>query len=495
MAWTVPVRTSRHVSSRTWISPSFVSLHAAAKSRNEQYIARQTLEEQGILDIAERMQLMDNNENNNNENDNNNNENNNNNNNNMNDDASIQYYQIRIDGAPFQTGAWTARIARQLSQSSLLLSTSTTISQSTDLWIRHMALTVTTQQAIETLVEASQGQIVHTSTATDFWLLDDLHTPMYTYQGRTYTSIHDLAVVYTCGNDFDVIVSNIAVQSTESTTTSESNSNTLSVDDMMELLDPEGTLRQQAAQAGMALPDEDTLKDIALDNQQRAHQAPRAIPEPDLNDYQQRYRFDTTNSHTTTTTYRVLSGADLLHRLYTVPDSSHSKLPDMWKHVMQGLVLHGYVLVDISDMNEAASTMARLWQDMESLFAASSNATHMPLTKVPDMPHAMLGYASYPGMQFWETRMERATEIVRPPLPVPLNAVLADVLRNVTAPLAQAVVTSAVAASSVEAQALSTVEAWQAARQLAHTLVDTTAASGRVYYHHQQQQHDCIAHE
>lgn len=89
-------------------------------------------------------------------------------------------------------------------------------------------------------------------------------------------------------------------------------------------------------------------------------------------------------------------------------------------HVMDAMVSHGCLVVDVSDGGtnfEPAWAMAKMWQTVEQFFNTLENdntkaATLPSMTSVLDSPYAKVGYAAYDNgsMQFLETRWKRISD-------------------------------------------------------------------------------------
>jgi hypothetical protein len=131
-------------------------------------------------------------------------------------------------------------------------------------------------------------------------------------------------------------------------------------------------------------------------------------------------------------------------------------------HVMNALVSHGCLIVDLADdgkYSKLSQAISQMWTGCENFFHAVTDLKKeelLPKMKsIPASPHAKMGYANFKnGMKFMETRIDRLTGSV---LPTELSLLIGDTgLKEVEegfriiAEVGKDVVRIATAASSVE---------------------------------------------
>jgi hypothetical protein len=214
----------------------------------------------------------------------------------------------------------------------------------------------------------------------------------------------------------------------------------LTMDELLQALDPKGELRQQAENKGMYMPDITsirTLQDMANENVRRTEVTPR---EAAAAEEQAFAGLDDIRG------YQVIPANDLLPAAAAAAPAAPATANDETKarktilHVMDALVSHGCLIVDLTnggtDM-EHAKTMAAMWNTVETFYqqvdaafeqassSSSSNDNNDSISNTDDMkellssgmrtvletgsPHAKVGFASYDNgnMQFLETRWDR----------------------------------------------------------------------------------------
>jgi hypothetical protein len=160
-------------------------------------------------------------------------------------------------------------------------------------------------------------------------------------------------------------------------------------------------------------------------------------------------------------------------------------------HVMNALVAHGALLLDVTDAGkhwEKAQQLAEMWKGIQYFYDQIDNSSpELPPMKAvmeTGSQTAKVGYASYDSgsLQFLETRRDRTSGAL---LPEEANALLGDSVVNalgqafaIVTEAGRAVVRIAVAASSVEAGAFAKdgTEAAKAAALLANELLDDGSA-------------------
>ncbi|KAI2495853.1 hypothetical protein MHU86_18685 [Fragilaria crotonensis] len=167
----------------------------------------------------------------------------------------------------------------------------------------------------------------------------------------------------------------------------------VALQEVLDALDPDGSLRETALGAGLSIPTEDlrSLTDLANDVKRRCEEAPRG----------------------SSTTEKVYKGD---HR------RGYSAISRTLMHVMDALVAHGCLIVDLAD--NGANTdlpliMAKMWEASTMflpLDASPEREMQLPkMASIPASPYAKMGYINtQDGMKFMETRVDRATGDVMP---------------------------------------------------------------------------------
>jgi len=195
-----------------------------------------------------------------------------------------------------------------------------------------------------------------------------------------------------------------------------------------------------------------SLAELASDNIRRTEEAPRGATDAD-NAYS---GFDSGG-------YRVIKRRDLLRD--SINDDGTENETTL-VHVMNALVAHGVLLVDLTDGGssfENARVLSRMWNTAGQFFETISDAS--VAAKLPGMTtvletgssqHATVGYSEYDSgsLKFLETRLERTSKTL---LPKEAREIVGDegitALRSsfqFASDVGKDVVRIAVAASSVE---------------------------------------------
>jgi len=270
----------------------------------------------------------------------------------------------------------------------------------------------------------------------------------------------------------------------------------LDLDELLQALDPDGSLRRQAKESGVNMPDEidvryASLQGLANENVRRTEAAPRG-PSGDVNGTELDELLEKRG-------YRPIKASSLSassSSLEEEVDADEERRRTTLMHVMDALVSHGCLLVDLledADVDVDATshgrlrTMAKMWDAVEEFFkdaATKSDSQIPPLATIPEAGsrHAKVGFVSYDSgdMQFLETRWKRSTStstvVSDLLLPDCLSAEQCRAMKDAfdtIATLSKSVVEIAVAASTDEAGAAGDLDAaFRASRLLANELVD-----------------------
>ena len=405
-------------------------------------------------------------------------------------DDDKEYYNLGLSGGTWKVGALSLRMFDAMQKANKLASKEADDAQQQQqqlLLYKQIAMESAAQQAVRAALKQNGLELLlQTDDDNDesWWSQVDysIHCQLLSSSGADDSCFDNwqdaVAHGWTPGQDFDLVVRHVPARARD-----------LSVEELLQALDPEGSLRQEALQAGITLPDDTTdecesLADMAAENVRRTEQTPaEAVAEADA------------NVGGNTRGYRILNAQDLWS-LSLIDNHQHQLLefPTVL-HVMDALVSHGCLVVDVTNGGQdlqAAQQLADMWKTTHDFFAASSSSNVLlpPLATASDTgsPHAKVGYADYDdgNLQFLETRLSRTTERHVLPLQLStssyLSAEACDALRNafdLLASLGKRVVRIAVAASTLEAAATAPssavppdFDAWEAANRVAEEILD-----------------------
>lgn len=353
------------------------------------------------------------------------------------DPKKVDDYNLGICGESYGTGPLSARMYEAMTRNK------EGASQEILDALKIYAMDFTAKEAVRAALVQNGLELVLSDEEQDEGLWADIDSIRLLdpnqEQGTVYDSWQEVVEDWTPGQAFSFVARQVQAKMKE-----------LSVDELLQALDPEGELRQQANEAGMRLPDEDikSLEQLATDNQQRSQQAPRESEiyagKADLRGY------------------RVISAKELRQN------------PTM--HVMNALVAHGCLVVDLTNGGidlEPAWEMADMWTAVDRFFEKPSANSLAPMTDETKSEHAMAGFVSYDdgNLQFLETRRERESGNIVP-ADTELAKTLSPAFDRVVA-IAQDITRIAVAASTLEREDdVSEAAAMHGATQLAKELLD-----------------------
>ncbi|KAG7344617.1 hypothetical protein IV203_022625 [Nitzschia inconspicua] len=333
------------------------------------------------------------------------------------DVKKVDDYNLGICGKDFQTGSLSKRMYDTIVSRTSLDTGSDDIRQAFTLY----AMDFTAKEATRAALNQNGLQLVLQEEEEDQGMWGDVEAVrLYDMETETplptlYESLEDALSDWTPGQTFDFVARQVPAKLRE-----------LSVEELVQALDPEGTLRQEARElrgsgneanddddlvvdeeALLSIFDDDgitSLAEMANDCVQRTEKAPRgATDETDA--------FVGLESRG----YRVIKRSDLLRDSINDDGTENEKTT---MHVMNALVAHGVLLVDLTDGGvtfKDAETMANMWKTTEQFFETVSDpavAETLPgMTTVSGArsKHAKVGYAEYEGgsMKFLETRRQR----------------------------------------------------------------------------------------
>mmetsp|Transcript_16838 Transcript_16838/g.46213 ORF Transcript_16838/g.46213 Transcript_16838/m.46213 type:complete len:513 (+) Transcript_16838:1165-2703(+) len=349
---------------------------------------------------------------------------------------SIDDYNLGVCGKDFQTGSLSKRMYDTIVSGSAMggsMSSSSSMSDEIQQAFMLYAMDFTAKEATRAALRQNGLEMVLQEEDEDQGMWgdveavrlydddDDIDTSGSETPGSSssssselYDSLEEAIADWTPGQTFDFVVRQVPAKLKE-----------LSIDELVQALDPEGKLREEAKERGgddAGEPDEEALLsiiddgmtsigDLANDNVRRVEEAPRGST-------------DATNAYKggDSRGYRVIHRSDISRDSINADGTENEKTV---LHVMNALVAHGVLLIDLTDGGtsfEDAEIMARMWETADKFFETTSDssvAAGLPgMTTVMETgsQHAMVGYSEYDAgsMKFLETRRERTTGKILP---------------------------------------------------------------------------------
>lgn len=379
------------------------------------------------------------------------------------DPKQVEDYNLGISGVSFGTGDLSKRMYNVIEAKSSLQIATPEIRRA----FRIYAMDFTAKEAVRAALKQNGMELALKAEEEDqgLWgdidsirLLDDDNLPF----PEIYDSWEDVVDEWTPGQGFNFVARQVPCKMRE-----------LSLDELLQALDPKGELRASAKEAGMYLPDEGirSLENMTNENVRRTEMTPEeAVAEDQVYGGNAQKRG-----------YLPIKASDLLAGSMNA-DGTESRRTLL--HVMDAMVSHGCLLVDLSDEGTTftkAKPMAKLWKASETFFDSEStdfgSVPPMQTVQETGSQHAKVGFASYKegNMQFLETRLSRTGDILPsealPYLGSDASTVLTDAFR-VVADVGCDVVRIVTAASTVENDRLEGAAASEAAQLMASELVD-----------------------
>eukprot|EP00536_Pseudo-nitzschia_multiseries_P014367 jgi/Psemu1/262121/estExt_Genewise1Plus.C_6940003 len=327
---------------------------------------------------------------------------------------SIDDYNLGVCGKDFQTGSLSKRMYDTIVSTSAM-AMSDEIKQAFTLY----AMDFTAKEATRAALGQNGLQMVLQEEDEDQGMWGDvevvrLYDSSEQPGNKLYDSLEEAIVDWTPGQTFDFVVRQVPAKMQE-----------LSIDELVQALDPEGKLREEAKERGgddAGEPDEEallsiiddgmtSLADMANDNVRRVEEAPRGSTDA-----------NSAYSGGASRGYRVINRSDLSRDSINADGTENE---NTLVHVMNALVAHGVLLVDLTDGGTSfkdAELMAQMWNTADKFFEKSSDssvAAGLPgMTTVMETgsQHAMVGYSEYDAgsMKFLETRRERKSGKILP---------------------------------------------------------------------------------
>jgi hypothetical protein len=204
---------------------------------------------------------------------------------------------------------------------------------------------------------------------------------------------------WTPGQSFNFVVRNVPARLKE-----------MDVTELLSSLDPEGKYREQAKEKGITMPDEDiaSLKDLGKDCDRRVNVSPTETESKES-------VFQGNDSKG----YNIIKKSDLLSESRNVDGTENN---DVLMHVMDSLVSHGCLIVDLSDGGVSsldAHTMTKMWEVVGSFFETiegdddlMQSLPGMEVVEETGSSNAVAGFMASDdsAMQFLESRIVRNAE-------------------------------------------------------------------------------------
>lgn len=358
-------------------------------------------------------------------------------------------YNVRIDGESFQTGSLSKRMYETILERSSLNTNNPEIQRALKIY----AMDFTAKEAVRAALESNGLVMVLSEDEQDEGMWADIDSIQFLQDSRIFDSWEEVVDEWVPGHSFSFIARQVPAKMRE-----------LTLDELLQALDPNGELRKEAKDEGRILLDEGliSLAHVANENVRRTQAAPMAT--------------DKIYTGTNKRGYQPIH-ADALS-IDQQEDGTEKRSTMM--HVMDALVSHGCLLVDITNGGkswEAARTMNRMWEATNELLEAKELSTipAMQTAKGSGSKFAKVGFSSNHGMTFLETRWNRDGNI----LPSEVEGIIGpegvQALRDAfdcISRLGKDVTRIAVAASSIEVGLLSPKMASEKASLLADELLD-----------------------
>jgi len=324
---------------------------------------------------------------------------------------TIEDYNLGISGEAFQTGPLSKRMFE-----AIISKTSLQMSDEIRTAFTLYAMDFTAKEATRAALSQNGLEMVLQAEDEDQGMWGDIEA-IRLYDERTgiafdtlYESLEDAVGDWTPGQPFDFVVRQVPAKVKE-----------LSVQELLQALDPDGSLREDSKglqsnveedddEVLSAIFDDDaivSLADLANYNVERTEKSPReAVIESEA------------FSGGLSRGYQVIN-RERLRQIDGTEDESTVM------HVMNALVAHGVLLVDLTNGGqsmEVARQLSRMWKSVESFFdvikdeSVSSRLPAMATIKETGSPHAKVGYAvaDHGSLVFLETRTERQSGVYLP---------------------------------------------------------------------------------
>lgn len=379
------------------------------------------------------------------------------------DPKAVEDYNLGLSGQSLGVGPLSARMyAAILERSSI-----PTVDEEIRRAFKIYAMDFTAKEAVRAALKQNGLELVLADEEQDEGMWADIDTiRLLADNGEALPGVYDswdeAVDQWTPGQGFDFVARQVPAKMRE-----------LTIEELLQALDPDGSLRQQAKEAGMSLPDEAmmTLRDLADENVRRTEAAPRNATTDD----------EAFAGLIDQRGYQPVRASDLSYDAMNADGTENHKV---LMHVMDALVSHGCLVVDLTDGGTSfrrAQAMADLWKAAGDFFDNSDKSTlpGMQTAAETGSSHAKVGYASYDkgAMEFLETRLSRIDGSLLPrEVTTVLGSSAVEALKKafrMIADIGKDIVRITVGASTLEAGAkLDGEQAAEAAWKLANELLD-----------------------
>ena len=319
-------------------------------------------------------------------------------------------YDLGIDGISFQTGPLSNRMYDALSSVAMkrFPAGTTTLPPELDDVYKLYAMDITAKEAVKAALEQNGMQLALINEddpqsqdegmwgVVDSIRLYDSKTDKFIEE--TYECLDDAIEIgnWFPGQSFSFVVRNVPAKLKE-----------MDVSDLLKALDPDGKYREEANEKGITMPDEDiiSLKNLGKDCDRRTNTAPE-----EASAKEQVFKGNDSKG------YNIMKRSDLLA---DSRNSDGTENNDVLMHVMNALVSHSCLIVDLSDGGMSSlhsQKLAKMWEVVDKFFQTIETDSELEKTlpelkqsKETGSPNAVCGYKSYNegAMKFLETRILR----------------------------------------------------------------------------------------
>jgi hypothetical protein len=301
------------------------------------------------------------------------------------DAKTVMDYNLGLSGVSFGTGPLSGRMyAAMTKRSSALQQAPREMKDEILGTLRIYAMDFTAKEATKVALNQNGLEMVLQDDEQDegMWgvvdsiqLLDENDQPI----GPMYDDWEDAAKNWTPGQAFDFVVRQVPAKVRE-----------LSLEELLQALDPDGSLREEGKAMNMNLipttDDLQSLEDMAGENRRRVELSPQDT-ESVFTGYPEKRG------------YRVIT-ADALRDCWQQPDRESFLDNPTVLHVMDALVSHGCLVVDLQNTNP----LEGLWKTVEEVFASKDTFSPLRTATETGSSYAKVGYIEYDTMAFLETR-------------------------------------------------------------------------------------------
>mmetsp|Transcript_2662 Transcript_2662/g.3837 ORF Transcript_2662/g.3837 Transcript_2662/m.3837 type:complete len:733 (-) Transcript_2662:104-2302(-) len=319
-------------------------------------------------------------------------------------------YDLGIDGLSFQTGSLSTRMYDALASVAMkrFPPGTTSLPRELDDVYKLYAMDITAKEAVKAALDQN-GMELALMNKDDLQSQDEgmwgdigfvrlFDEKSGEFKSQSYECLDDAVEEggWAPGQAFSFVARNVPAKLKE-----------MDISELLTALDPEGEYRKEAKEKGITMPDEDiaSLKDLGRDCERRTNVAPiETLSKEDV------YRGDDSMG------YNIMKKSDLLLGSRNSDGTENEKV---LMHVMDSLVSHGCLVVDLSDGGTSSldsHTLAKMWEVSDNFFRniqsdeeVVNSLPKMNVAEGAGSPNAVVGFQSYndAAMQFLETRVVR----------------------------------------------------------------------------------------